>query len=51
MESYSEAGRIHISEAFAKSIENNPEFSLIPRGEITVKGKGTMNTFWLEKGI
>ena len=49
MESNSEAGRIHISEAFAKSIESNPEFSLIPRGEITIKGKGTMNTFWLEK--
>jgi len=50
MESNSEAGRIHISEEFAKSIESNPEFSLIPRGEIIIKGKGTMNTFWLEKG-
>jgi class 3 adenylate cyclase len=51
MESYSEAGRIHISEAFAKSIVQHAEFSLIPRGEITVKGKGTMKTFWLEKRI
>lgn len=50
MESNSEAGRIHISEAFAKSIESNPEFSIIPRGEISIKGKGMMNTFWLEKG-
>jgi len=50
MESNSEAGRIHISEQFAKSIESNPEFALIPRGTITIKGKGTMNTFWLEKG-
>ncbi len=49
MESNSEAGRIHISEEFAKSIESNTEFKLIPRGEITVKGKGTMKTFWLEK--
>jgi len=49
MESNSEAGRIHISEQFAKSIEQNLEFSLIPRGEITIKGKGTMNTYWLEK--
>ena len=49
MESHSEAGRIHISEAFAKSIKNHPEFKLIPRGEITVKGKGIMNTYWLEK--
>ena len=50
MESNSEPGRINISEQFAKSIESYPEFSLIPRGEITIKGKGTMNTFWLEKG-
>ncbi len=51
MESNSEAGRIHISEEFAKSIESHREFSLFPRGEITIKGKGRMNTFWLEKGI
>jgi len=49
MESNSESSRIHISENFAKSIENYSEFSLIPRGEISVKGKGTMNTYWLEK--
>jgi class 3 adenylate cyclase len=49
MESNSEAGRIHISVAFAKSIEKYPEFSLIPRGEINIKGKGAMKTFWLEK--
>lgn len=49
MESHSEPGRIHISETFAKSIEHYPEFKLIPRGEINIKGKGTMNTFWLEK--
>ena len=51
MESNSEAGRIHISDAFAKSIDSNPEFHLIPRGEISVKGKGSMNTYWLEKAI
>ena len=51
MESNSEAGRIHISEQFAKSIEKYLEFSLIPRGEISIKGKGIMKTFWLEKGI
>jgi class 3 adenylate cyclase len=42
MESHSQAGRIHISEEFAKSIELNPTFTVIPRGEITIKGKGTM---------
>jgi len=50
MESNSEAGRIHVSDEFAKSIESNPEFKLIPRGEITIKGKGSMNTYWLENG-
>jgi class 3 adenylate cyclase len=49
MESHSEPGRIHITEQFAKSIEHYPEFSVITRGEITVKGKGTMKTYWLEK--
>ncbi|MBL8003945.1 MAG: hypothetical protein JNL36_02505 [Candidatus Kapabacteria bacterium] len=51
MESNSEPGRIHVSDEFAESIENNPEFSLISRGEISIKGKGTMKTFWLEKRI
>ncbi|MBL8005398.1 MAG: tetratricopeptide repeat protein [Candidatus Kapabacteria bacterium] len=50
MESNSEPGRIHSSEQFAKSIESYQEFTLIPRGEIIVKGKGTMSTFWIEKG-
>ncbi|MBL8005379.1 MAG: tetratricopeptide repeat protein [Candidatus Kapabacteria bacterium] len=49
MESNSSAWKIHISDAFAKAIESQPEFTLIPRGEINIKGKGRMNTFWLEK--
>lgn len=49
MESHSEPGRIHITEEFANKMKTYPEFNTIPRGEITIKGKGTMNTFWLEK--
>jgi len=49
MESHSEAGRIHVSEKFANGVRHYPEFKLTSRGEITVKGKGTMKTFWLEK--
>lgn len=49
MESYSKPGKIHISEEFGNSIESHPEFEIIPRGEISIKGKGTMNTYWLEK--
>ena len=49
MESNSEPWKVHISEKFAQTIEQVPEFNIIPRGEISIKGKGTMNTFWLEK--
>jgi class 3 adenylate cyclase len=49
MESNSQPWKIHVSNEFAKAIEKHSEFSLIPRGEISIKGKGTMNTFWLEK--
>jgi len=49
MESHSEPGRIHVTEAFANAVRHYPEFILTSRGEITVKGKGTMNTYWLEK--
>jgi len=51
MESQSEPGRINVSEAFANSISQYPEFKLIPRGEIHIKGKGLMQTYWLEKAI
>ncbi len=57
MESTSEPGRIQVSEAFAEgatphaSPVNAPHtfaFTFIERGEIDIKGKGAMNTFWLE---
>lgn len=48
MESHSEPGRIHVTEAFANKMKKYPEFNLIPRGDINIKGKGSMNTFWME---
>ncbi|CAN5517966.1 hypothetical protein BH10BAC6_BH10BAC6_05810 [soil metagenome] len=55
MESTSEPGRIHISEAFAnalRSITSDAGVALAQRvshrGEIDIKGKGPMNTYWLE---
>ncbi len=74
MESSGEAGRIHISEAFASDLKRNTEYtiqnpitesenqeshevqlvtrhlSLVTqlRGSIDIKGKGPMQTYWLE---
>ncbi len=60
MESTSEPGRIHISEAFANVLrtntstagvattESNVAYAVSHRGETEIKGKGPMNTYWLE---
>jgi class 3 adenylate cyclase len=57
LESTGEAGRIHVSEAFADAFKTSPpatssQFpvpsSLIERGTIELKGKGTMTTYWLD---
>ncbi|MBL7997885.1 MAG: tetratricopeptide repeat protein [Candidatus Kapabacteria bacterium] len=76
MESYGEAGRIHVSEEFVRTLfpsQTLPEregfsvpdesFTLsigegrgedmvraIPRGNLDIKGKGIMRTFFLERG-
>ncbi len=50
LEGTSEPGRIHVSEAFARSLVVPSEASdllLIPRGATELKGKGRINTFWL----
>jgi class 3 adenylate cyclase len=46
MESHGEADRIQISEATYELIKDG--FATTPRGPIEVKGKGTLNTYWLE---
>lgn len=48
MESTSQPGKIHVSDTFASRIINDSEFQLFPRESIEIKGKGMMNTFWLE---
>ena len=45
MESTGEANMVHCSEETANLLAGR--FSLVPRGEIEVKGKGTMNTFFV----
>lgn len=39
--------RIHVSESTKKLLDNTNEFELSLRGEIDVKGKGVMTTYWL----
>ncbi len=45
MESHSEPGKIQVSEATHTLIKDH--FETTPRGPIEVKGKGTLNTYWL----
>jgi len=45
MESHGQPGAIQISEAVQQRLED--DFELEPRGAVTVKGKGTMQTWWL----
>ncbi len=50
MEATGEPGKIHCSEEFAYHLQNRDEsFVLEERGEIEVKGKGLMRTFFLER--
>ena len=46
MESTGEPGRVQVSEAFAQLVANR--YTLDARGEVDIKGKGSMTTFWLE---
>ena len=47
MESNGEALKIHMSGTTAKLLESFQTFQLEERGELEVKGKGRMTTFWL----
>ncbi|MBS1537977.1 MAG: tetratricopeptide repeat protein [Bacteroidetes bacterium] len=53
MESHGEAGKIHVSEEFRNAlistILNDLPIQFIPRGEMDIKGKGMMKTYFLEQ--
>ena len=52
MESHGEAGKIHVSEAFKNALvqtQHAVSLQFISRGEIEIKGKGMMRTYFLEK--
>jgi adenylate cyclase len=45
MESHGQPGKIQITDATRRLVEDS--FDLVPRGEITVKGKGLMETYFV----
>ena len=45
------ANRIQLSQSTSTLIKDHPEFILEPRGPINVKGKGKMETFWLQSAF
>ena len=47
MESSGEPGRIHVTERVRRALDG--EFEFTPRGEVSVKGKGAMSTYFLER--
>lgn len=48
MESNSESGRVHCSDRSEELLRvQAPEISTKSRGEINIKGKGKMHTFWV----
>ncbi len=51
MESHGAAGKIHVSDDFCIAVEtvHAPSLRFIPRGEMEIKGKGKMKTYFLEK--
>ncbi|MBK9249078.1 MAG: tetratricopeptide repeat protein [Ignavibacteria bacterium] len=65
MESHGEAGKIHVSEEFKQALQKGPGLSpespkspkspkslhFQARGELDIKGKGSMNTYFLERAI
>ncbi|CAC5423154.1 Guanylate cyclase soluble subunit beta-2,Soluble guanylate cyclase gcy-31,Soluble guanylate cyclase gcy-35,Head-specific guanylate cyclase,Receptor-type guanylate cyclase gcy-28,Soluble guanylate cyclase gcy-36,Guanylate cyclase soluble subunit alpha-1,Retinal guanylyl cyclase 2,Heat-stable enterotoxin receptor,Soluble guanylate cyclase 88E,Guanylate cyclase soluble subunit beta-1,Guanylate cyclase soluble subunit alpha-2 [Mytilus coruscus] len=48
MESNGEALKIHMSSATANMLKETGLFELQKRGDLTIKGKGSMTTYWLE---
>lgn len=49
METTSEAGKVHITERFKEAVTEYEQFDYIERGEIEIKGKGKMKTYFIEE--
>jgi class 3 adenylate cyclase len=50
MESTSAPGRFQTTSVVADLLRSMPEFKITPRDAINVKGRGAMETFWVERG-
>ncbi|ELU03633.1 hypothetical protein CAPTEDRAFT_166938 [Capitella teleta] len=48
MESTGEPLKIHLSESSANALKSFPQYLISERGEIEVKGKGVVTTYWLD---
>jgi guanylate cyclase len=46
-----QAGKIHISASTHDQLKHGGNFTLSPRGQIEVKGKGMMTTYWVDGKI
>jgi adenylate cyclase len=51
MESAGDAGRVNISEATYLAIQDNADFSFMPRGMVSVKGKGEVEMWFVERVV
>nr|AML78282.1 putative LOV domain-containing protein [Gloeochaete wittrockiana] len=51
MESHGLAGRVHVTEDLVNAVIHLNEYKIIPRGKITLKGRGNMLTFFLENKV
>ena len=51
MESNGEAGKIHCSGTIAGLLMATNKFNIEKRGDIPIKGKGIMTTYWLESAL
>jgi atrial natriuretic peptide receptor A/atrial natriuretic peptide receptor B len=47
MESTGEPMRVHLSESSARALLASNQWACEQRGEVAIKGKDTMKTFWL----
>ncbi|PKL79669.1 MAG: hypothetical protein CVV25_07305 [Ignavibacteriae bacterium HGW-Ignavibacteriae-4] len=51
MESTGQSGSVHVSERFKSAVTEYEEFEFVERGEIEIKGKGKMKTFFMGSKI